>query len=433
MSRIRQRFGLAAAGTLLVGGLLGGTIGSAVAQDATPVAEAAPAALPAGCSVFASGLANPRHLTMAEDGTLYVALAGDAGSNPIWGTPAAGTPAATEAASMYGDSGGAIAIAPDGAITTAVSGLPSLSFGTEVVGPADTALVGETLYVLTGGVGPNTPMVAPMEGRGSVWAVDLATGESKVVADLETFERDHHADPRHPIDSNPYALIAGQDGMLYAVDAGGNDVLEVDPSTGEVSLLALIPGLPGEQENPERDGRKEIDPVPTGLAWAPDGGLYVSLLSGGPFIPGTAALVHVAMDGTVTTVASGLTMLGDVAVAPDGSIYVVTMSDNFIDAAGPAPGSIVKVGADGSSTTVLSGIPFPGGIAFDASGNAYITAMVSLPAGTPAGGMVLKCDASAFQAAAATPVSSPAAAETPMAPAGSPEVPVVKPEATPAG
>ncbi len=64
----------------------------------------------------------------------------------------------------------------------------------------------------------------------------------------------------------------------------------------------------------------EIDPVPTGLAWAPDGGLYVSLLSGGPFIPGTSSLMHVAMDGTVTTVASGLTMLGDVTVAPDGSV-----------------------------------------------------------------------------------------------------------------
>ncbi len=433
MSRIRNGLGLTAAGTLLVGGLLGGTMGYAGAQDATPVAdaspaaEASPAALPAGCSVYASGLANPRHLTISEDGMIYVALAGSGGDTPIYATPGAGTPAATEAASMWGDSGSIAAINSDGTLSTAAGGFPSFSFGTEVVGPADVVVSGTTLYVVTGGAGPNTPSVDPMEGRAAVWSADLATGETKVVADLEAFERDHHADPQHPIDSNPYSIIMGADGMLYATDAGGNDVLKIDPSTGDVSLVALIPGLPGQQENPERDNRKELDPVPTGLAWAPDGGLYVSLLSGGPFIPGTAALVHVAMDGTVTTVASGLTMLGDVAVAPDGSIYAVTMSDNFIGGPTPAPGSIVKIGTDGSSTTVLSGIPFPGGIAFDADGNAYITAMVSLPVGAPAGGMVLKCDASAFQAAGeAAPMGSPEASEAPMAPMGSPE-------ATPAG
>jgi sugar lactone lactonase YvrE len=118
--------------------------------------------------------------------------------------------------------------------------------------------------------------------------------------------------------------------------------------------------------------------------------------------------MHVAMDVTVTTVATGLTMLGDVTVAPDGSIYVVTMSENFIDPAGPAPGAIVKINEDGTSTPVITGIPFPNGIAFDGEGNAYITAMVSLPAGTPAGGMVLKCGPDAFHA---TDMGSPSAVE----------------------
>lgn len=403
MSRIRTGLGLATASALLVGGLLGSTIGVTTAQDATPAAEAPP--LPAGCSVIAGELANPRHLMIGDGGIVYVALAGAAGDDPIWATPGAGTPAATEAASMSGDSGAVAAIGPDGAVSTAASGFPSFSFGTEVVGPAGVAAVGTTLYVVVGGAGPLTPAVAPMEGRAAIWSVDLTSGESKVVADLETVERTGNPES-HTIDSNPYAILAGDDGMLYVADAGGNDILEVDPASGEVTVVAVIPGLPGQQANPERGGAMELDPVPTGLAWAPDGGLYVSLLSGGPFIPGTSQLLHVAMDGTVTTVASGLTMLGDVTVGPDGSIYVVTMSDNFIDAAGPAPGSIVKINADGSSTPVVTGIPFPGGIAFDADGNAYITAMVSLPVGAPAGGMVLKCDAAAFAAsagAAATP------------------------------
>lgn len=229
------------------------------------------------------------------------------------------------------------------------------------------------------------------------------------MADLESHEKEDNPDPYH-IDSDPYGLIAGTDGMVYVVDAGGNDVLKVDPTNGTVTTLAVLPGLPGQQANPDRGGSMEIDAVPTGLAWAPDGGLYVSLLSGGPFIPGTSQLLHVAMDGTVTTVASGLTMLGDVSVAPDGSVYVVTMSDNFIDPAGPAPGSIVMVNpADGTSTTVLSGIPFPGSIAFDPDGNAYITAMVSLPAGAPAGGMVLKCTSDALALMTTMPVGSPEA------------------------
>lgn len=408
MSRIRKGLGLAAAGTLVVGGLLGGTIGYASAQDASPAAEATAPALPAGCSVFASGLANPR-FAVVSDGIVYVTLAGEAGDQAIYATPDAGTPAAADPSSMYGDSGSVIAINADGTVSTVAAGLPSFTFGTEVVGAAGIDVANGIIYVATGGAGPATGNVPAVAGRAALWSIDPASGQANIVADLESHEKEDNPDPYH-IDSDPYGLIAGTDGMVYVVDAGGNDVLKVDPTNGTVTTLAVLPGLPGQQANPDRGGSMEIDAVPTGLAWAPDGGLYVSLLSGGPFIPGTSQLLHVAMDGTVTTVASGLTMLGDVSVAPDGSVYVVTMSDNFIDPAGPAPGSIVMVNpADGTSTTVLSGIPFPGSIAFDPDGNAYITAMVSLPAGAPAGGMVLKCTSDAFALMTTMPVGSPEA------------------------
>jgi len=409
MSRIRKSLGLAAAGTLMVGGLLGASLSPAAAQEASPAA-ATPAPLPAGCTVAASELANPRFLAFS-DGIVYVSLAGSAGDEAIFATAGEGTPQPTEPVTMYGATGEVAAISADGTTSVVATGLPSFTFGTEVVGPAgiDVDAANGIIYVATGGVGPATGTVPALSGRAAVWSIDIATGEAKVVADLETFEMENNPDPNH-IDSDPYGLVVGTDGMVYVADAGGNDVVKVDPTTGETSILAVIPGLPGQQANPDRGGAMEIDPVPTGLAWAPDGGLYVSTLSGGPFIPGTAALFHVAMDGTVTQVAGGLTMLGDVAVAPDGSIYVVTMSDNFIDPAGPAPGSIVKVDPQtGASTTVLSGIPFPGSIVFDDNGNAYITAMVSLPAGTPAGGTVLKCEASAFQMMTTMPMGSPEA------------------------
>jgi len=340
-------------------------------------------------------LANPR-FAVVSDGIVYVTLSGSAGDQPIYASPEPGTPAAAEPSSMYGDSGSVIAINADGTVSTVAVGLPSFTFGTEVVGAAGIDVANGIIYVATGGAGPATGNVPAVAGRAALWSIDIVSGEMNIVADLESHEKEANPDPYH-IDSDPYGLVVGTDGMVYVADAGGNDILKIDPSTGEVSTLAVIPGLPGQMENPDRGGAMEIDAVPTGLALAPDGGLYVSLLSGGPFFPETAALMHVAMDGTVSTVASGLTMLGDVTVAPDGSVYVVSMSDNFIDPAGPAPGSIVKINEDGSNSPVIGGLPFPGSIAFDADGNGYITAMVSLPAGTPPGGMVLKCEASAFQ------------------------------------
>ncbi len=38
--------------------------------------------------------------------------------------------------------------------------------------------------------------------------------------------------------------------MVYVADAGGNDIIKVDPTTGETSVLAVIPGLPGNAAEP---------------------------------------------------------------------------------------------------------------------------------------------------------------------------------------
>ncbi len=164
------------------------------------------------------------------------------------------------------------------------------------------------------------------------------------------------------------------------------------------------------QPNPDRGDAAEIDAVPTGLALAPDGGLYVSLLSGGPFFPETAALVHVAMDGTVTTVASGLTMLGDVTVAPDGSIYVVTMSDNFIDPAGPAAG-LDRQDQSADGATPRSSVAFRSRVALHSTVRAMPTSprwSRSQPAPRRAA-WCWKCDAEAFQMMTTMPVASPEA------------------------
>ena len=97
--------------------------------------------------------------------------------------------------------------------------------------------------------------------------------------------------------------------------------------------------------------------------------------------------MHVAMDGPVTTVATELTMLGD------------------------STGAIVKINEYGSNSPAMGGISFPGPVAFHGEGNACIAATVSLPAGTPAGGMVWKSEAEAFQMKTTMSVASPEATQ----------------------
>ncbi len=207
MSRIRKSLGLAAASTLVVGGLLGATLAPASAQDASPVASPAAPALPMGCSVAASGLANPRFVSI-DDGIVYVTLAGSAGDEAIFATAGDGTPEPTEPITNYGATGGVVAINADGTVSEVATGLPSFTFGTEVVGPAGIDVQNGIAYVATGGVGPATGTVPALAGRAALWSIDLATGEATIVADLETYEIENNPDPYH-IDSDPYGLVVG--------------------------------------------------------------------------------------------------------------------------------------------------------------------------------------------------------------------------------
>ncbi len=79
--------------------------------------------------MVATGLANPRGVAVADDGSVYVAEAGLGGSDPFE-SPAFGP-------STRGTSGQVSRIAPDGTKAAVATGLPSFALGGfEVVGPA---------------------------------------------------------------------------------------------------------------------------------------------------------------------------------------------------------------------------------------------------------------------------------------------------------
>jgi plastocyanin/sugar lactone lactonase YvrE len=341
--------------------------------------------------VVASGLFNPRGIALDADGTLYIVEAGDAGTEAVYATPEAGTPAPVEPLTTHGPTGRVSKIAPDGTQSVVADGLPSYSFGPEVVGPSGIAVANGTLYVAVGGPGPLTAVAPPVPNRDSVVAIDPATGAVTTVADIGASERGINPDP-HAVDSNLGGVAVAADGLIYVADAGGNAVYTVDPASGALAVLAVLPGLPspGGAANPARGGAAEVDPVPTSLTPAPSGGVYVGLLSGAPFAPGSAKVLHVAPDGTVADAAAGLTMVTGVAVGPDDTIYASQLSENFLMQP-PAAGSVVRIGPDGTPETVVAGLVMPYGIAV-VDGAVYVAIHASAMPGTPPQGEVLRCE-----------------------------------------
>ncbi len=201
---------------------------SAFAQESTQVAEGGPA-LPPGCTVVASGLFNPRYVAVDADGTLYISEAGDAGDEQIFQPVDEGTPEA-EAAMLTsrGMTGQVTKVAPDGTQSVLATGLPSYSFGTDVVGPAGIAISNGLVYLAIGGPGPATAFVDPIINQDSVVSIDPATGIVTPVADIGGYERSQNPEPS-AIDSNLYGIAAAPDGTLYVADAGGNTVYKIDP------------------------------------------------------------------------------------------------------------------------------------------------------------------------------------------------------------
>jgi hypothetical protein len=107
--------------------------------------------------------------------------------------------------------------------------------------------------------------------------------------------------------SNPYSFVATPDGEgFFVADAATGTVLRAGLD-GSVELFAEVPG----------------HDVLTGISWGADGRLYVSSFGTLPHADGSGAVLALDPDGTPTIVLDGLTMVIDVAVAPDGSLLVL--------------------------------------------------------------------------------------------------------------
>lgn len=386
---------------------------------------AAPLYAQDGPVVVAEGFNAPQGVLVAEDGSIWVVDSGVGGDTEI---PAI-SPQGEQVTATIGDSGQVVRIAPDGT-RTVVAMLPSMLIGEEAVAGGRLAILDGEVYVTNGvWISDGSEDDAPPTNVVAVLRVN-ADGTLDQAAETWTIEKEENP-AGGIVDSHPYGLAVGPDGQLWIADAGGNTLLRADVATGEVSLVAVFDPLPGVFPNPGYDGEMLTDPVPTGVAFDDEGNALVSLLSGFPFVPGSAKVLKVTPDGDVSVYADGLTMLTDLRRGPDGEFYAVQFAV-FTDQ-GPefGSGALVRIVEGGESVPVVEGLAFPTSVDFNADGDAYLTIFGAGPPG--AGALVMVAGVASGEATTAdaepTPVATEEAAEeaTPVAT----EEPAEEPAATP--
>jgi streptogramin lyase len=329
----------------------------AIAAIALVLPAAAPAAAATVSEPILDGLAGPLQMAVGHDGTIYVSQS-FAGKLTALGKKGA----TKDLVSTPGVDIAGVAADGRGTVTFTTSGEGALGF-----------------FALVKRVQPN--------GKVRVLA-DLAAYEDTVNPDQVnsygfqglTPECAAQVPPEvggepYPgiIDAHPYSVAILPDGSRIVGDAGGNDVLRVAPN-GAVSTVAVLPPVPlvittdlaAAFELPDCTIGKayNFEPVPTDVELGPDGLLYVSSLPGGPedaSLGARGAVYSINLStGALTKVAGGFVGATNVAVAPDGTIYVAEMF-----------GGRISTVSSGAASPVVD-VPFPAAVEW-ANGKLYAT------------------------------------------------------------
>ena len=301
-----------------------------------------------GVTVVADNLTNPRGFTWGTDGTLYLALAGNGGETQfeIEGTPMP----------FFGGGTSSIATVSEGCPAMLSEGIGSIYWADAgwTWGAMDVAIFDGELYALFGG--SNSP-----DQPNGIYRV-LNDGTTELVADLGTWNAENPTQSLAP-DDDPsgswFDLEAGSDG-LWATEAVRGRVVTVT-TDGQIEQVVDL---------------SEGHMVPTGLALDGEGGAYVGFETTVPYPDGSSKIVHVAGDGTVTDYLTGLTAVTDIAMGPDGMLYISEMATNNLDDApylNPGSGRIVREDGTGGFEEVVTGIDYPAYLGFDNAGALYLT------------------------------------------------------------
>ncbi len=329
-------------------------------------------------TVIATGLKNPRGLDFAPNGALYIAEAGTGGSGP----------------SLQGGDGAIVYFGLSGSVTRLwkgeqvriIDGLPSLAAldGGSAGGPNAISFGKLGNAVLTIGLGLNPEKRALLGPQGAMMgkAYHLTpNGGLKVIADIAAYEAANDPDGNGP-DSNPTGVLNEPAGT-YISDAGANALFKV-AANGDVSVVAVFPSrtfpTPPFLPKPPFGNTLSVQAVPTNVVRGPDGALYVSQLTGFPFIKGAANVYRVVLGSAPTVFAANFTNIIDLEFDAAGNLYVLEISTNGLLA--PGPGRLARVNVDGTVETIVSaGLVMPGGMAIGPDGAIYISNYGTSPSG----------------------------------------------------
>jgi plastocyanin len=313
---------------------------------------------PDGITVVASGLANPRGFEWDRHGDLYVALAGTGGTKIT--TSSSSSPEETiVGATLSGQTASVVRIM-EGCGVAVAEGLPSTQdpFG-DVQGPVDVGFIDDQLYILqdaTGGyeaVGRDFPNgLYTLDPDASIRLINDGTAYVAAQPASHLY---------HVLElGEPFAMVE-IDGDFWVVDANQGLLLRVELSGATHLVADLSLG----------------HPVPTAIAAAPGGGVFVGFLTAAPHLDGTAKVVRVTPDGEVTDYWTGLTAVTGLATTGDGTLYALEMATgnqttqpNMF----PNTGKLVRQTGPGSKADVVTELDFPISLAVGPDGGFYISA-----------------------------------------------------------
>jgi hypothetical protein len=305
-------------------------------------------------TTYATGFNNPRGLKFGPDGMLYVAEGGTGGGNSTVGQ-CEQVPAPVGPYSGAATGGRISRVDSNGVRTTVTDQFPSSQTSENLVsGVADVAFIGDTLYAITAGSGcshgvPNTDNgIFRVGGDGSI----------TLVADLSAFQK------AHPV-AHPEADDFEPDGTWYSMVAVRGSLYAVEPNHGELDRITTGGAISRVADISASQGHI----VPTSVAY--HGVFYVGNLNTFPITPGASKILQITPGGSVSTVATGLTMITGVAFDSRGRMYVL---ENTVTAGFPTPGEgeIVRI-TGGKKEVIVSGLALPTAMTFGPDGALYVS------------------------------------------------------------
>jgi glucose/arabinose dehydrogenase len=286
--------------------------------------------------VFAASLVNPRGLAFRQDGSLFVALAGNGGPGQI--------DVGREKPHQYGRTGSLIRITPTGDKFLMARDLPSIVTAVnEECGPSAVAFIDDRAYLLlaSGGWEIGDPAyhsgVFELQPDGSLNLVWDMTAH--VLANPSKARRE---DPRADVPAGMAYGMTALDGKLYVTDANQEQVFEVDPANGNARQIVEYP---------------KSNRALTGITAGPDGALYVAEW-------GSNKITRITIDGTIEDAATKLRTPIGVTFGPDGAMYVLEFTGRVLRAA--------PVGEE-QKDILTEGLRAPTAITFGSDGNLYVS------------------------------------------------------------